>query len=242
MPVSTGTIGVENTQTTTSIQPHAFFFTPPLATNFFGHIMEELWKSKIYDPYIPFNKSGTVALDVGSNVGLVSYYLSLHFEKVYALEPSTDHFRNLTKMVDHNGLTNVAPIKKALFMENGKFGFGGPKDNTTMRSLHMATWAEGKPEEEVETITLENLFKEFNISHVNLLKLDVEGSEVEILSHPSFKNVADRIDVIVGEQHSWSQRHPHQIVEALKFNGFNFKNLPKLNPNDADIFVAERIK
>ena len=50
---------------------HAFFFTPPLATNFFGHIMEEMWKSRIYDPYLPLRKEGTVALDIGANVGLV---------------------------------------------------------------------------------------------------------------------------------------------------------------------------
>lgn len=222
--------------TVQAIQPHAFFFTPPLQTNFWGHIMEELWKSKVYDPYIPFNKSGTVALDVGANVGLVTYYLSLHFEKVYALEPASDHFKNLMKMVEFNGLTNVAPIKKALFMENGKFGFGGPKDNTTMKSLHMATWQEGKPEEEVETITLESLFKEFEIDHVNLMKLDVEGSEHEILSHPSFKNVADKIDTIIVERHQWSNRHPHQLNEALENAGFTIETIK----NSADLLVAKR--
>ena len=137
------------------IEPHAFFFTKPLETNKWGHIMEELWKSRIYDPYLPLKKEESVAVDIGSNVGLVTYYLAQHFEKVYSIEPSTDHFDNLLRMLNFNQLKNVEPIKKAIFMENGKFGFGGPKDNTTMRSLHMATWAEGKPAQEVEAVTLE---------------------------------------------------------------------------------------
>lgn len=219
------------------LEPHAFFFTPPLQTNFWGHIMEELWKSRIYDPYLPLNKSGSVALDIGANVGLVSYYLAQHFEKVYSLEPSSEHFDNLMQMLTFNELTNVVtPIKKALFMENGKFGFGGPKDNTTMKSLHTATWQDGKPEEKVETITLEKLFEEFGIDHVNLMKLDCEGSEHEILSHPSFKNVADKINTIIVERHQWSGRHPNQLNEALKNAGFTVEQIP----NQADLVVAKR--
>ena len=220
------------------IQPHGFFFTPPLATNFWGHIMEELWKSRIYDPYLPLRKEGSVALDIGANVGLVSYYLAQSFEKVYSLEPSTEHMDIFTLMLNYNKLTNVTPIKKALFMENGKFGFGGPKDNKTMRSLHMATWQDGKPEEQVETITLEKLFEDYKIEHVNLMKLDVEGSEIEILSHPTFKNVANKIDTILVESHSWNNRHPHQLIEALKNANFTVENIP----NDAQLFVAKRIK
>ena len=73
-----------------------------------------------------------------------------------------------------------------------------------------------------------------------LLKCDCEGSEVEIFSSISFKNVAYKIDVIVGENHSWNGRHPNQIREAMKNNGFTYEILPKIQPQDADIFVAVR--
>lgn len=219
-----------------SIQPHGFFFKPPLTTNFWGHIFEELYKSRIYDPYLPVRKEGSVALDIGANVGLVSYYLAQHFEKVYSIEPSTEHMQNLALMLNYNKLTNVIPIQKAIYIENGKFGFGGPKDNTTMRSLHMATWQDGKPEEQVETITLQKLFTDYKIEHVNLMKLDIEGSEIEVLSHPTFKTVAPKIDIIIIERHGWSGRHPNQLNEALKNNGFTVEQIP----NNADLVVAKR--
>lgn len=214
----------------------AFFFTPPLVTNAWGHIMEEMWKSRIYDPFLPLKKEGSVVLDIGANVGLCSYYFSLYFEKVYALEPSTQHFDNFSQMLAFNEISNVTAIKKALFIENGQFMFGGSPNNQTTKSLHMATWKDGKPEEQVETVTLEKLFEDYKIKHVNLMKLDVEGSEIEILSHPSFKNVADKIDVIIVERHNWAGRHPNQLNEALKNAGFNVETIP----NSADLLVAKR--
>ena len=216
-------------------QPHGFFFTPPLATNFWGHIMEELYKSYIYTPYIPTIREGTVALDIGANVGLVSYYLAQYFEKVYSIEPSTDHMNNFVLMVNYNKITNITPIKKAIYIENGTFGFGGPESNKTMKSLHMNTpgW---KEEEKVETITLEKFFEDYKIDHVNLMKVDIEGSEVEVFSHPTFKNVASKIDTIIVERHVWSQRHPNQLNEALRNSGFTIETIP----NSADLLVAKR--
>lgn len=229
-------LSMDQNTPTKVIKSHAFFFTPPLDTNFFGHIMEELWKSRIYDPYLPQKKEGSVAIDIGANVGLVSYYLAQYFDKVYSLEPSTETMGNLLSMVNFNKLDNITPIQKALFMENGRFGFGGPTNNKTMKSLHMATWQDGKPEEQVEAITLEKLFEDYKIDHVNLLKLDVEGSEMEILGHSSFKNVADKIDTIIVERHSWSGRNPNQLNEAFKNNGFTVETIP----NNADLLVARR--
>lgn len=215
----------------------AFFFTPPLVTNAWGHIMGELWKDRIYDPYLPRNKAGTIALDIGANVGLVTYYLAQHFEKVYSLEPSTPHFTNLLRMLNFNQLKNVEPVKKALYIKEGLFDFGGSPGNQTTKTLHMAVWKDGKPEERVETITLDKLFENYKIEHVDLMKMDIEGSEVEVLSHASFKKVADKIDTILVERHAWSGRHPNQIVEALKNAGFTVENIPA----GADLIVAKRV-
>ena len=228
---------MENTtQSSSTSSQHAFFWTGELDRNFWGHIFEELYKSRIYDPYLPLRKEGTLALDIGANVGLVTEFFSRHFEKVISLEPSSEHFGNFISMIDFNKLTNVTPVQKALYIEEGTFGFGGPENNKTMKSLHMGTpgW---KEEEKVETITLEKLFEDYKIEHCDLLKLDVEGSCIEILSHSSFKKVAAKIDTIIVEFHSWSGRHPNQLKEALKNNNFEVSTIP----NDANLFVGKRV-
>ena len=199
--------------------------------------MAEVYKDGVYRSFLPLQKEGSVAIDIGGNIGLVSIYFSRYFDHVYTLEPSKQHFDALTKNITSNNITNITLINKAIYIKDGLFPFGGPEDNYTMRSLHMATWQDGKNNETVEAITLEKLFTDEKIDHVDLLKIDVEGSETEIFSSPSFSVVANKIDTIIGETHSWSGRHPNQLKGALKSNGFTIEQIP----NDASLFVARHI-
>lgn len=231
----------QSTTQATSKEPsdlRAIFFYGTIEDNWLGHIMYEIFKDQIYRPFLPLQKEGTVALDIGANIGLVSIYLSKYFERIIALEPSFEHFDALNRNLQVNKIENVKPIKKALFIKEGDFPFGGPKDNRTMRSLHAATWQGGKHDEMVQTITLDKLFEEEKIEHVDLMKIDCEGSEVEIISGIGFKKVANKIDTIICEIHSWSGRHRNQINDAFKSNGFDLQQIP----NDADLIVARRIK
>lgn len=139
-------------------------------------------------------------------------------------------------MLAFNEIKNVKPLRKAIYMENGVFPFGGPTNNKTMRSLHMATWQDGKPDEKVEAVTLEKLFADEKLDHVDFLKLDIEGSEAEVLGSASFRAVAPKIDMILMELHSWTGRHPNQVREALKNAGFEVTGVP----NDAEIIIAKR--
>ena len=217
-------------------QLRAIFFYGSIEENWLGHQMAEIWKDGVYRPYLPLIKEGTLALDIGANIGLVSLYLSKYFERVIAVEPSQKHFECLNKnLVSHN-VTNVTPIKKAIYIKSGSLPFGGPIDNTTMRSLHMATWKDQNSDETVECITIDKLFEQENIDRVHLMKLDVEGSETEIVSSDGFAKVASKIDCIVGETHAWSGRHPNQFKDALRTNGFTVEQIK----NDANLFVAKR--
>lgn len=217
-------------------QLHALFFYGSIEQNWLGHQMAEIFKDGVYRPFLPLDKKDTLCLDIGGNIGLTSLYFSRYFERVITLEPSKQHFDALTRNMESNNITNVTPINKAIYIKNGEMPFGGPVGNKTMRSLHMATWENGQKDEMVETVTLEKLFEDQKIDHVTMMKLDVEGSETEIVSSTSFRNVADKIDCIVGETHTWSGRHPNQLRDALRSNGFTLQNIP----NDASLFVARR--
>ena len=90
--------------------------------------------------------------------------------------------------------------------------------------------------EEVEALTLEMLFSNLSIEHVDLMKLDVEGEEMEIIGGKAFDLVASKIDIIVGENHSWNATNPEQLKTALIDRGFNFEWIP----SDAQLFVAKK--
>lgn len=214
---------------------NAIFFNTPIESNFIGRIMAEVYRDRVYAPYLEGKKDLTI-IDIGANVGITSYYFSQFAKDVYSVEPSAQHFDILTRMVVFNKLKNIHPIQKAIYIKDGKFPFGGPKDNRTMRSLHAAVWQDGNPDEEVECITIQGLMDENKIEKVDLMKLDVEGSEVEILSSTPFKNVANKINTIVVERHAWNGRHENQLVDALKSVGYQVNQIP----NQADLLVAQR--
>ena len=86
-------------------KPQGIFFQPPLENNYWGHILEEIYKTGLYQSLIPQVKENTIVIDCGANVGLASYYFSSRFEKVYAIEPSTRHFEVLQYMLEYNFLT-----------------------------------------------------------------------------------------------------------------------------------------
>lgn len=214
--------------------PQALFFNPPIFNNYLGHQMAEVYKDRVYAPYVEGKENLTI-VDIGSNVGVTAYYFS-HFGKVYAVEPAAEHFNILTTMIKFNRLDNkIVPINKAIYIRPGEFEFYHNK-NKTMYSLHGAVADTPGDLEKVEAIPLDQLFEENKIDHCDLMKVDVEGSEYELFASDGFSKVAPKIDTIVGETHQWANRHPNQIKDALESNGFKIKKIE----NDASLFVATK--
>ncbi len=212
----------------------AIFFNKPLENNFVGHQIAEVYKDQVYAPYLQGKKDLTI-IDIGANIGVTSYYFSQFAKQVYSIEPSKEHFEVLVAMLVFNKIKNVKPINKAIYMKSGQYPLFH-NTNKTMFSLHLAVNDDSSKEELVDCLTLEDLFNQEKIEHCNLMKLDVEGSEYEILGSPSFKLVAPKIDLIIGESHKWAGRNENQIRESFKNNGFNFEWLN----TEAQLFVAKK--
>ena len=210
------------------------FWEGDLEQYYLGHQAEEILKSKIYAPYLEHRKDAVV-IDLGANLGLFSLYAAKYSKQVYAIEPDPELFGCIIKMLEFNELTNIKAIRSAVFIDNATYDFWR-NSNRTMGSLHQAVKDPKFPPIKVSAITLDKLFEDEKIDHVDLLKIDIEGSEVEVISSTGFAKVADKIDIVIGETHDWSGRHPNQIIDAFKQNGFVVESIPA----DAHIFVAKK--
>jgi FkbM family methyltransferase len=215
---------------------NAFFFRD-FDNCYLPEILKEMYRDRVYDPYLK-GKKDLVMADFGANIGMFSYYAHDMAKVIYAVEPSKEHFEVLTKMIEFNGLERVKPIKKALSNKNGKTTFYH-NDNTTMFSLKAEVNSRPSESEEVETIDFEQFFIENDIKHLDFVKIDIEGSEAEVFGSEAFSKVADKIDIIMGEFHSWTNLNPSQFANYLRDNNFNFK---WANATEASLFIAERIK
>jgi FkbM family methyltransferase len=198
-------------------------------------ILTEIYKEKIYDPYVGSSSDLTI-LDIGANVGLCSYYFSNYAKQVYAVEPAQMHYHALEKMVDFNNLSNVTCIKAAIGVEDGVQPLYH-NTNVTCYSLCEAVNNENISED-VEVMRFDTFFKKYGIKQVDFLKLDIEGHEVSVLSSEGFANVAKNIKTIVGEYHAWTFTTQDQILNVLRDRGFK---ADKISGSDANLFIATRV-
>jgi FkbM family methyltransferase len=188
----------------------------------------------VYDSYFTGKQNLTI-LDVGANIGLFSHYAYPYAERIFALEPASSHFDVMNHMFRFNKMDKALPLKLALSHENGKAEFYH-NNNVTMYSLNPAVQSPELDTEIVDTMTIDKLFSEYNIDHVDFMKLDVEGAELDIIGSESFEKVADKIDTIYGEYHTWSGRNPAQLQTILTDLGFDYQIIP----TDAVVFAATR--
>jgi len=197
-------------------------------------ILKELYRDKVYDKYLA-DKSDLTILDIGANIGLCTYYFSPFAKQVISIEPATEHFETLNKMVEFNKLDNVKTVNAALGTEDGVQTFYH-NTNTTMYSL-MPAVKDQDTTEDVEVIRFDTLFERMGLKHVDFIKLDVEGSECEILAGEGFDNVADKIDMILGEWHVWSMTGLDQLLNNLRDHGFEAE---QISHDGAKLFYAKR--
>lgn len=200
---------------------------------YFPEILKEMYRDKVYEPYL-HDKKDLVMMDLGANVGLFTFYAYKYAKTIYSVEPSASHFEELTTMLTYNKMDRAVPLKLAVSYKDGEETFYH-NENSTMFSLKAEVNGLPSESEVVKTATLTTIFKENKIDHIDFMKLDVEGSEYQIVAGDEFAKVAPKIGTIIGEFHSWSNVNPHQFSSALIDNGFEFK---WLNATEASLFSA----
>lgn len=212
---------------------NAIFYTPVIEETYIDAIMKEIYRDKIYAPFF-LGRSGMTVIDIGANIGMTSMFFSKYAKVVHAVEPSAQHYNCLAKMVEFNKLDNIKTHKYAVSGETGTKKFYH-NSNVTMFSLNGAV-SDGSSED-VDVVDMGTLFKNIGVSRVDFMKLDVEGSEFDIIGSQSFRDVASKIKVILVEYHSWSGKNPGLLVQSLESCGFTVSVMP----TDASIFVGVQL-
>ena len=146
----------------------------------------EIFIKQVYERFYKV-KEGDIVVDVGANVGMFTVKAALSVGdkgKVIAIEPIEENFELLKRNIEFHNLNNVYIIRKAIGRKKGK--------TTMIKSLLSATHQLKEikdfknpefsiQEVDVEVDTLDNIVKEFSINRIDLLKIDVEGAELEVL-------------------------------------------------------------
>jgi FkbM family methyltransferase len=128
-------------------------------------------------------RPGGVFLDVGANIGTFTLPAAGHVGvsgMVVAIEASPDVFSVLQKNVALNAVDNVHLVRAAAGARNDDEAnfYPAPVDHFGMGSL--APQFSATPIR-IPSVTLDSLVRNLNLSSVDLIKIDVEGFELDVL-------------------------------------------------------------
>jgi len=164
-----------------------------------------------------------VAIDIGANIGNHSLYFSDYFKKVYSFEPNKNTFNLLSynaSLVDNIECFNygLSDKESTCPMTFDKKNIGGAKLASGISSNTVS-------------VSLKTLDQSIDLGEqIRLLKIDVEGHELEVLKGAK-KTITTHQPIIIFEQLS-SEFHngTSNCIEKLKEYGYeNFAYL-KFSP------------
>lgn len=142
-------------------------------------IVEEVILNNQYK--IDFATDYRVVVDIGAQIGTFSLMMASVSPQaqVYAFEPNPENFQLLARNKSLNQLDNLYVFPLAV---TGKEQEQVPLFIDSQNRGGHTLFGHGEMERvTVNAITLQNLFRENSITHVDLLKVDCEGGEYKII-------------------------------------------------------------
>jgi len=185
---------------------------------------------EIYEPY----ETGLIqnqiheddfVLDIGAHIGYYTLTMAKFVGKngkCFAFEPNPLNFSLLQKNVELNEFHNVVLENKAVSNRNGTTDLYLCEDNSGMHRIHPSKYCKDKIQ--VNVIKLNEYFSVDIRKKISLIKIDAEGSELEILEGLSKILKNSQITVLLEFKPEHIIEHGSKPYEVLKFlDKYNFK-------------------
>lgn len=196
--------------------------------------VDEVFMSDFYK----FNTDNTqpVIIDCGANIGLsVLYFMHTHPEAIiHAFEPDTKNFNYLADNVKSYGWEKSVFIYKQLVSDTAGFEYFEELGNAGSKIVNEDQQNEFTAK--IEKIRLKDFLLKLN-TKIDLLKLDIEGSEFDVI--PDLKDLYPKIQKMYIEFHSEVNNFPemYEYIQKHLGNDFNFQISTNFT-EDQNIYTA----
>jgi FkbM family methyltransferase len=187
-----------------------------------------------------------IAVNLGANVGAFEVVYSSYVDRIVAVEPSSVCIRLAQENLNQRGINNVDFFNYAVTDVSGNIvplykvysnGISESKDFTTtkfdteMSKKNGYQGSLGEIEENCNSITFKDILRLANVTHIDFLKVDIEGGEYLALMNQDLGMV---IGLVAEVHYSFlGEKKVRDLVQHLK----NF--LSFLDKKDEDRFLHE---
>ena len=134
--------------------------------------------------YLRLSKESDCFFDIGAHIGIVTLAVAKNIKKngvIYAFEPSKVNLKFLKYHIDCNKMKNVKIVDKLVSSsENKKVIFYEAPESSGMNSIVSLSKKKITNKNLPQSITLD-LFCQNNNVYPDIIKVDIEGSEIEML-------------------------------------------------------------
>ena len=177
-------------------------------------------------PAIDHDISSTI-IDLGANVGYFSVFAAAHFPscEILSVEPFPANIAALRRNVERNHIRNCRIIEAAIDGQKRKVVFGSANIDDpypTNARIVSGVAADRGHFIECETITLDSLVHEHVNGKIALLKIDIEGSEYDVLYNATDATLK-RIERIAIEAEDLDKDRRHSEALSLFLRGKGFR-------------------
>lgn len=198
-------------------------------------LFREIWVDGAYDEALASNAGLATIVDIGAHVGLFSIRAASRWPqaRVVAVEASPRSARYLRENVARNRLAAITVVEAAC---------GGSRRRAVLHrrgaDMMSSLYAAGAGDE-VDVITLDDVFDAGAIDGCDLLKLDCEGAEYEIILGAAATTLR-RIGRVVMECHRGGEATPLDLERHLVAAGFDVRRTPSEDGIHEYLFAQRR--
>ena len=157
---------------------------------------QEIFWYKIYDFDIGFTPQ--FILDCGANIGLASIFFKNQFPDTFivAVEPENSNYRLLEHNLSYYYPT-VECLERGIWSKNTTLSIKNPNSD---KWEFIVGESDGSGKESFKSVTITDILKKYEREKIDILKIDIEGSELELFSD-NYEYWLPKTQVIMIELH-----------------------------------------